>query len=243
MKLLYYIPSIGNNNLSIKHEILLHNLNYIYDNIKQKFSISINFYTISEEIKESIKNLEFIENFYVYERVGGVLTELFLTNDESKTFIPLYDYILFVLDDVRIINLDIPKMIEIKEKYGIEFLSPKITNSTHWYMNSNSDTELTINNFLEIYLLLLKPADFNRFCSLYTIKNKWMWCIDLLFGYFNVKTGVIFKYTANHELPSNSNKSEACYLGDSYIRENTKYRDRAEIHRDYPPIKETIILE
>ena len=78
MKLLYYLIALGDPSLKEKHEILLSNLKTIYNNINQKFSININFYDDSEEIKESIKNLDFIENTYYYNQ-KGVLTELFFS--------------------------------------------------------------------------------------------------------------------------------------------------------------------
>lgn len=236
MNILYYLPAIGNNNIDKKHEILLHNLNYIYNNIQKKFSISINFYTVSEEIKDSIKSLHFIENIYIYEK-SGVLSELFLTNPHNE-YIHLYDYILFVLDDVKIINMDIQRMIDIKNKYSIEIFSPKILNSTHSFMNSNN--KLTINNFLEIYLLLLTPADFIKYCSINTIENKWLWAVDFLFGYYNIKSCVINDFVAQHMLPSNSNHSEAAHCGNEYLKKHTKYNNFNDIRRDYEPIKEII---
>jgi hypothetical protein len=240
MKLLYYLPAIGNNNLDIKYNILLHNLNYIYNNIGEKFSIAINFYTVSEMIKENIKNLDFIENMYVYEK-EGILTELFLDSDSNK-YLSSYDYILFVLDDVKIIDLDILKMIEIKNKYNIEILSPKITKSTHKFMNEYSNNKLTFNNFLEIYLLLLSPTDFNKFCSIHTKENKWMWGVDFLFGYYKITTAVIHKYSANHELPSNGNSGEAITLCDQYLKSKTKFTNLSSIQRVYKPVINTIDL-
>ena len=98
MKLLYYLPSIGEGNLDIKRDILLHNLNSIHNTIKESFDVSLNCYTPCEEIITKIKALEFITNIYIYEK-KGVLTELFLTNPNNDKN-QLYDYILFVLDDV-----------------------------------------------------------------------------------------------------------------------------------------------
>jgi len=236
MNLLYYLPAIGDNNIDNKHEILLHNLNYIYNNIQKKFSISINFYTVSEKIKNSIKNLHFIENIYIYEKTG-ILTELFLTNPHNE-YIHLYDYILFILDDVKIINMDIQRMIDIKNKYSIEIFSPKILNSTHSFMNSNN--KLTIHNFLEIYLLLLTPDDFTKYCLINTIENKWMWYVDHLFGHYNIKAGVINDFIALHMLPSCSNQSDANQCGYVYLRKYTKYNSLNDIIKNYSPIKEII---
>ena len=76
-----------------------------------------------------------------------------------------------MLDDVKIINLDLYELIEIKHKYKIEILSPQVSKSTHKFMNSYNDY-LTFNNALEVYCLLLMPDNFVRFSSIHTIENK-----------------------------------------------------------------------
>jgi len=239
MKLLYYIPAFGKNNLDVKYDILIHNLTYIYNNINTSFDICINFYTVCDDIKLKISSLHFINKLYVYEK-EGILTELFLTNPNNK-YISNYDYVLFVLDDVKIKEFDVGKMIEVKKKYKIEFLSPKIVGSTHHYF-MNAYTDLTINNFLEVYLLLFTPVDFTKFCGLHTIKNKWMWGIDFLFGHYKIKTGVLNRYVAEHVLPSESDHSTARPLMDDYFKTRTPYTCLDDIIKSFPPIKETIIL-
>ena len=239
MNLLYYIPAFGDPDLEKKYEILLHNINYIYNNINQEFDVCINFYTICDDIKNNLQSLNFINKLHIYEK-NGVLTELFLTNPFNK-HISNYDYIIFGLDDVKIENIDIKNMIEIKNKYNIEILSPKILNSTHNFMNNHSD--LTINNFLEIYLLLFTPVDFDTFCSKHTVNNKWMWGVDFLFGYYNIKVGVLNNCVASHILPSRSKYFEAYNLMKEYLINHTKYNNLEEIRGDFIAIKETIHFE
>ena len=110
------------------------------------------------------------------------MTELFLTNPYNN-HIQNYDYIIFILDDVRILNIDLLDMIKIKKKHGIKLLSPKVIKSTHSFMNEYEN--LTINNFLEIYFLLLNPKNFYKFISLYNVENKWMWGVDYMYSYYN----------------------------------------------------------
>jgi hypothetical protein len=236
MKFLYYLAAFGHDDIPIKYDILIHNLNYIHNNIKEKFSIVINFYTISNEIKAAIQQLDFIENTYFYEK-KGILTELFLTNPYNNV-IHNYDYILFTLDDVKIINIDILTMIEIKKKYKIQIFSPKIINSTHPFMNVFDN--LTIHNFLEVYMLLLSPFDFETFCSIHTIENKWMWGVDLLFGYYNIKAGVINSYVVNHVFPSKTYRTDAANMCNEYMRKYTKYTNYEQIPNDYYAISQKI---
>ena len=215
MKLLYYLPAIGSPNLHHKLKILNHNLNYIYKNIKQKFTIIINCYSDSDEILTFLKNFDFLDNVFSYNK-EGVLTELWLENPHNN-IIKNFEYILFILDDVLIKDLDITTMIKVKNNYNLKIISPKVINATYSYMQSYKG--LTINNALEIYCLLLTPDDFNLYASKNTVKNKWMWGIDLLFGYWKINVGVYHKHSVIHMLPSMSNHKEAYMLGDEYVRQ------------------------
>jgi hypothetical protein len=239
MKLLYYLASIGEPNLEIKTEILLNNLNYLYNKLSINFDIIINCYEEKNEtIYDTVKKLNFIDNVFFYKK-KGVLTELFLTNPYNSNVIH-YDYIIFILDDVRILNIDLLDMIKIKNKYNIKLLSPKVINSSHSFMNEHDN--LTINNFLEIYFVLLKPKHFYIFLSLYTVENKWMWGIDHLFGHYGIKSGIINKYNVLHELPKKSDKTTAKICLSEYLKEKTPFSSLKEIKDKYNPIKSIIIL-
>lgn len=236
MRLLYYIACIGNPDLDIKTEILISNLNYIYSDIQCSFDVCINCYETDKSkcanLYGILDGLDFIQYYYVYVK-AGVLTELFLTNPHNK-LVDNYDYILFLMDDVKIFDMKLREMIRIKELLNISVISPKIINSTYTYMHLHND--VTINNFLEIYLLLLTPSDFNRFIGLYTMENKWMWGIDLLFGHFNIKAGVVNKFTAIHALPSKSNYYDAEARLMTYINTHTPFKNTWEIFQMYRPI-------
>ena len=97
---------------------LVSNLNYIYNDIKTPFDIIINCYEtnryITNFIKNEINDLNCIDNVYIHSK-KGVLSELFLTNIYNDK-IDDYDYIFFIFDDVKIINIDINEMIRIKNK-------------------------------------------------------------------------------------------------------------------------------
>jgi hypothetical protein len=242
MKILYYIASIGGPDLEVKIDILIHNIKYIYNNINNKFDIMINCYEeddmIIQNILNNIKQINIINEFFIYKK-KGVLTELFLTNPHNN-ILPNYDYILFILDDVKIINLNIPHMIELKKLHNIEIVSPKIIKSSHWFMNVYDN--ITINNFVEVYLLLLKPDELNKFFSLHTLENKWMWGVDLLFGYYNIRAGVINNYSAEHVLQSNSDKGEANHLMTNYFKQKTSYNSIDEVWDIYQAIRQHITI-
>jgi hypothetical protein len=235
MKILYYIASIGSPDIETKLSILEHNLAYIKNNINNTFDIILNCYNNHDVIYNFVKQYEnkYIINIFTYNK-PGVLTELWLTNPHN-IHITNYDYMLFMLDDVKIINLDIYDMVNIKQKYNVTIMSPKVIKSTHRFMNQY-DSILTLNNALEIYCLLLTPDDFVKYSSINSIENKWMWGVDFMFGFYNICAGVYNKYSVEHMLPSKSRHKEACILMHKYLK-NIGYKNSI---CDIIPIKEII---
>jgi hypothetical protein len=130
--------------------------------------------------------------------------------------------------------MNIAKMIEIKQKYEISILSPKVLQSTHSFMNENTD--LTIHNALEVYCLLLKPADIKRFFSIHSIENKCMWGVDFLFGFYGIKAGVLSTCVVSHELPRGDHRTDAHSLMIDYFIKHTPFKSLHEIVNVYPQV-------
>jgi hypothetical protein len=227
MKFIYYLACIGSKNLDKKLDILSANLNYIYNDIQCNFDIIVNCYDNYDVVYDYIQQFDFINDKWFYNK-PGVLTELFLTNPHNAR-LSKYDYILFMLDDVKIQYMNINSMIALKQKYAIEILSPKVINSTHPFMYALPDNLLTFNNAVEIYSILLTYNDFMRFISLHTIENKWMWGADFLFGHYNIRAGVCFNYNVVHALPSDSDKSNARELMAKYLKKINYTGDIADV--------------
>lgn len=241
MKFVYYLACIGNPSIENKINILNKNLFYIHNNIKCDFDIIINLYDpyCYQVLDNLLSSLSFIKNVHFHTK-RGILTEVFLTNPHND-ILKQYQYILFILDDILISKLDINYMIKLKKKYDLEIISPKIINSTHkkWY--DLSGNILTKNNFLEVYCLLMSPFDIEKFFSMHSIDNKWMWGADILFGYFKVKAGIYYNNVAIHALPSDSNRRDAWNDMQKYFKKLSI--DYKEISKKYRCIKEKIILD
>ena len=237
MRFVYYLAAIGHRGLDVKLNILAKNLHYIYSLLNTNFDIVVNCYNSEDVVYNFVQQFNFL-NTKMFHNKPGVLTELFLTNPHNAS-LSKYDYILFMLDDVEIQELNLRDMINIKEKYKLEILSPKVINSTHPFMNTYAPNMLTINNALEVYCLLLKYKDFQRFLSIHTIENKWMWGADFLFGYFNIKAGVYHNSSVKHMLlPSKKNTNNAQTLMRAYLRQMNFFGSI----KDIIPIKNIINL-
>lgn len=202
MKFVYYLAAIGecgtNGSLHEKLKILDHNLNYLYTNLKMKFDIVINCFNSYNIIYDFVKKYHFIDEIISRNNEGGYLVELWMLNPPNIYF-SKYDYILFILDDVEINNINIYDLIRVKQKYHIELLSPKVLNSTHDFM-SKYENCLTINNCVEVYCLLMNYNDFIKYLSMNTIENKYIWGVDFLFGHYKIKVGVYNKHVVNHKM-------------------------------------------
>ena len=108
---------------------------------------------------------------------------------------------------------------------------------------------LTINNFLEIYCLLLTPKDLTKFFSIHTVENKWMWGVDFLFGYFDIRVGLYNSNVCEHmdspsilksTPPLSSNIQEAYRCMFKYL-ESTPFDSLQSIIDKYEVIDESII--
>ena len=231
MKFLYYLAAIGKQNLYEKLCILKHNLLYIHNYLQDSFSIILNCYDSYLIIQTFMRQFPFLTNIHFHCK-PGVLTELWLTNPHNKK-IADYDYMLFILDDVKIEKMDIRDMIQCKQERKIQLLSPKIINSTHSYMNEYN-SKLTITNALEVYCLLMTPKEFYNYSKVNTIENKWMWGIDYLFGQFKIKTAIYNKAVLHHQY---KNSKERCKEAEALMQNYLKkygYINLKQIIDKYP---------
>ena len=204
MKFLYYLAAIGNPDFETKVTILKNNLDCIFKDINNNFDILINCYdnvNITSVINKC--SISFLNNIYINYKPGK-LVELW-NNNPYHVYLTNYDYILFILDDIEIENINIRELIKIKTQYNIEFISPRVENSTWEYMNLYSGSKLGITNRIEIYCFLFNYDDFIKFLSINDIENANIWGVDYIMAHFNIKTAIYYKFNVIHKLKNKSN--------------------------------------
>lgn len=231
MKFLYYLSAIGESNLDIKLNILKNNLIYIYENIKENFDIMINCYDDTIKVQELIDSFEFIKQKFIHKKKGR-LVQLWKTNPYHK-LIDNYDYILYIMDDIEINNLDINEMIKIKETYNISFLSPKVIGSTWDYMKNQDDNVLAFSNRVEIYCLIFNKQDFFKFIEINDIENTHTWGVDFMLGYYKIKSAIYYKFVVSHKLPTTTIRNNAMKEMNIYLRKRG-FSNLEQITRKYP---------
>lgn len=235
---IYYLAAIGNPHLDIKLDILKHNLYNIFNNIKIPFDIMLNCYEDDIAlIQNMLKSLSFIKKIIIYKKKGR-LVELWHTNPYHD-LLKKYNYIFFILDDVKIQNMDILELIAIKKKYYIQFLSPKVIGGTWDYMRKYDKNILAFANNIEIFCLLFDYHDFNKFISINDIENTHTWGVDLILGFYNIKSAIYYKFSVEHMLPSNTDGGKAGHEMHVYLNKRG-FKSVAEINEKYKPIYKTI---
>lgn len=232
MKFLYYLAAIGEPNLNIKIEILKDNLVNIYNSINENYDIIINCYDIDLSFNNIIDkfDLKFINNIFVHTE-KGILSELWFKNSYNNK-ISDYDYIFFILDDVKIHKIDINELIYIKNKYNIEFLSPKILKATWPYMKHDKYKNLALTSRIEIFCILMNPNDFTKFMSINDIKNPNIWGVDYIMSHLNIKTAIYHNCYAEHVLESKSDHKQAIKQMFTYLN-NYGYESDIDIKNKY----------
>jgi hypothetical protein len=93
MKILYYLAAFGSPNFELKLSFFKNNLEYIYNNIKEKFDIIVNNYDVDKEkiIFDFLNQISFIDKKYIFSKKGH-LSELWLNNIYNSK-ITNYDFI------------------------------------------------------------------------------------------------------------------------------------------------------
>lgn len=237
---LYYLAAIGSPHLEKKTQILLDNLHCIFKQLQISFDIMINCYDdTNESVEKKLHTLPFLKNIYIHKKRGR-LVELWKTNPHH-IYLQKYQYILYILDDVKIEKINLLELVSIKRIHQIDFLSPKVIGSTWDYMNNQPSNTLAFANNIEIFCLLLTPRDFTKLMNINDIENSYTWGVDLLLGHFNIKSAICYTNSVVHSLPSSMDREKAGQQMNIYIRKHG-YKTVDEIRKKYPPIYKLITL-
>ena len=215
MKFLYYLAAIGEPNFKFKKDLLLENLKYIHGSLGENFDLCINCYHEDNNEMDIFKDISFLNTIFIHKK-KGMLVELWKSNPYEVTS---YDYIFFMLDDIKILDLDIHKFISIKNKHSIEILSPKVIGAT-WSFMYAYDNNIALTNALEIYCLLLTSDDFKKYIDMNDIENTHCWGVDFLFGHFKIKAAINYSFKVMHMLPSNTDQTHAGKLQVKYLNKH-----------------------
>lgn len=243
MNILYYLAAIGEESFDIKKNIFFKNVKKIYQDINKKIDVIVNIYTEDLNFENDIKNSIYINNYFIYNK-KGMLPELFLTNPYNNK-VNNYDYILFMVDDVSIETGNINDIINVKNKYNLDIISPHIMNATQRYMQPLTINTLKIVNAIEFYLYIVTPEILLKIFNYHDINNSLLWGYDFLLGYFKFNCGIYSNYICNHHLRQENDSKIKPICGKTLMLNFIKkygFNTIEEIKKIYPPIINTIHL-
>jgi len=92
-----------------------------------------------------------------------------------------YEYIIVLLDDVEILNIDLDFMIDKYNQYNMDIMSPTVSNDSAWahkVMKTYDRMMIREVNFIELFCYIMKPAVFHEWTSIMTHENTFGWGID-----------------------------------------------------------------
>jgi hypothetical protein len=230
MKLVYYLAAIGQPNYDVKLEILLHNIRYLK---KQNIGIELIVNAYDDSFK--IDAVEKIVDSCNIHRKKGVLTELWHSNPFHNLIKD--KYMLFILDDIKLINYDVKQNVILKQKFKLDLFSPKVIKATHGFMQIKFNGLITTNR-VEVYCLLLTFKDFEKYLEFNPVWNKWIWGVDLIMGYLGFSPGINFCSSVEHMLESKADRGEARMLMMRYLDE----KKITNQHLSLPIFKEKYIF-
>jgi hypothetical protein len=118
-------------------------------------------------------------------------------------------------------------------------LSPKVIGGTWDYMRKYNNNVIGLANNIEIFCLLFDYNDFMKFMSINDVDNPWIWGVDLLLGYYNIKSAVYYKFCVKHMLPSNSNHGIAGGQMARYLNKRG-FKSVHDVNVKYKPIYKII---
>lgn len=205
MRLAYVLGALGPGSLDFKLQWLKNNLILLRRQVK-----------VDLFIHDYSEGGLAVTGATVYHLPRGELAQMW---SRAKFDLSGYDYVLLILDDVRlgrnmddsVAPFDIRLLVRKLEKYDCDIISPFIHNPTH---SSNFLQQpyvtITIGGSLEFFCYLMKPSTYSRYIKVVN-KNYFLWGIDLYLEQVGFKVGVDCQSHAHHMIKMGYNPRQQQY--------------------------------
>jgi hypothetical protein len=121
-----------------------------------------------------------------------------------------YDYVLLLLDDIELINMDFKKLLSYQKEFGLDILSPCLTlDSKYQYKYllhmPSSNVNLKIASVCEYFCMFFPISSFSKYYEHVHEDNPWMWGLDLvLHKHLGMKIGILNTMQMKHWYKSES---------------------------------------
>lgn len=209
IKVAVIIMGFGEPYWNTKINILKNNIN-ILNKYNPEYFISQ--YTMDKTIINTNIDTNIDINLNIIKKVG-ILGQLLVDNWHPDKFIN-YDYIILLLDDIELQdNFDLDYIINMKNKYNLNIVSPSLTKDslyTHKIMKQTNDTYvLKETKFCELFCYIMDYETYKIYYEFTDRNNPWTWGMDtILCSIMKFRVGIFNNITMKHYF-INKKKSSA----------------------------------
>ena len=132
----------------------------------------------------------------------GIVGE-FIKRHANPVQLAPYDYVLLLLDDVELINIDFEKVIQYQKDLKLDIVSPTMTpDSKYQYpylLQDNNPAQVKVTSVCEYFCMFFPLPSFRIYYQHITLDNPWMWGLDLvLHKHVGLTIGLLNEYTMKH---------------------------------------------
>jgi hypothetical protein len=174
----------------------------------------------------------------------------FLFDYITPDLVRKYDYIIIILDDVEIKNIElkIEDVIEAYERSRLNILSPSVEEGNWLYIHPRKGAKpreiRVVNGGLEFFCYLMNPKSYEIYYKEVLVPwNDYMWGCDLILEYAGLKVGIYDFWTSRHYYRSlsenNRSKEEKMHL---YLKQFFKGKEDPNIFRRVGTLREIITV-
>ena len=207
LSLFVIVPGFGGRHITHKIDILHHNLKLLSTQCDILDTVVFNYTNQSYNLAEQLSGICHIE-----EKIGPGIIGQFLYKYVQPITVAQYDYVLILLDDIKLIEFDLSRAIKIYKKYSFDILSPGLTKdskySYHFMIGKHRYRKyVRQTNMIELFCYLMSPNAYNKYYSMLDENSRWLWGIDHSLHYQGFKCGIIDRCTMKHY-----------YKGESYCQ-------------------------
>lgn len=199
MSLFVLIPGFGEPHWDNKLVILENNLKVITSYKWTNIKVRICQYTLTKVIPDSlIKKYPFVEVIIKEGIVGHFIKEF-----ADPYNMACWDYIMLLLDDIELLDIDFDKMLKYQRDFSLDALSPclSVDSKYTWKYMVTTDDQVCIKlaNVCELFCMLFTFKAYKDYYIHVDINNPWVWGLDLIIKrYIGLNVGLMNKMRMKH---------------------------------------------
>jgi len=182
------IIAFGEPYIDFKLDILRNNIEKLRA-LYSKMDIELNLYSDDFDIEQEIRYID--PKIKINKSKGHLLQLLFKFNDPKKY--QKYDYVILIMDDLEILNVDFNKLIKQQKKYNLDLISPRVLNSHMTMVKHLGGLRTSIQ--VEFFFYFMTPKGYKKYFDFMDKNHITMWGYD-----WTVNTGAGLRCAINYNM-------------------------------------------